>query len=232
MDFDVAVAALKQAICAQSGGADDVEILDDAVLYRFAACRLFDMVSAAKRYLKFIKVVKEYQLSFEETPEIAKVLSRGIVHTGGFDLQGHPVVIAVPRYVDWKMTSTKDMQKAWFYCAWQAICSSPLAQSEGIVLMLFARGMSISFFNRDFLGFVGNAIQECLPMKIRRILVVNQPWIFSSFIAPLISPFMPAKIRERVVLTGRNYELIWRYIAPATIPKGLRGEFYPEHVRA
>jgi hypothetical protein len=215
------VAELKKAILASNDASDPPFLLPDQDLYRFAACRGFDIESATKRYLKFIKLFREFDLSFEETQDVTKGLNTGVIFCGQFDNKGHPLIAALPRNLDWNKVSAKEMQKTWFFCVWKALCSSPLAQSEGIVLVVVARGVGISLFNREFHGFVAKAVQECMPMKILNFFIVNQPWFFSGVIWPLISQLFSAKIRQRVVMVGRNFELMKELVSLDSIPPAL-----------
>ena len=175
-----------------------------------------------------MKVFREYSLSFDETPEITKGINMGIFHYGQFDVSGRPLIIGAIRHLDWSKISPKEMQKAWFYCVWQALCSSPLAQSQGIVVVIIAKGISPSIFRREFHGFVANAVQECMPMKVCKLFVLNQPWFFSSVIWPLVSQLFSAKIRERIVMVGKNYELMREFVSIESIPPGLLGLTLPD----
>ena len=218
MDQIEAVAMLKSAVRTACNGKEAPPFLADEHPYKFAACRGFDMHSAAQRYIRFMQLYLEYDLSFDETPDVSKGIGLGVLNIGQFDTKGHPLIIGAIRNLDWKKISAKEMQKTWFYCIWKALSSSPVAQSQGIVLVLIASGISVSIFNREFHGFVAKAVQECMPMKVERLFVLNQPWFFSRLIWPLLSQLFSAKIRQRIVMVGKNYDIMQEYVPFEAIP--------------
>jgi hypothetical protein len=222
MDPTEAAAMLKSAVRTACDEKEVPPFLSDDDLYKFAACRRFDMTSAAQRYIRFMQLFHEYDLSFDETPEVSKGLGLSVFSINHFDTKGHPLVFGAVRNIDWRKISARDMQKTWFYCVWKALSSSPLAQSQGIVLVLMGNGISVSIFNLEFHGFIAKAVQECMPMKVARLFVLNQPWFFSRLIWPLISQLMSAKIRQRVVMVGKNYDLMQEYVPFEAIPHELR----------
>jgi hypothetical protein len=228
MEFAEAVDALKKAIQDDCKGSDVPALLPDEVLFMFAQCRGFDMQSAAQRYIRFMKIYEEYSLSFEETPEVTKGLSQEIFHSGRFDLSGRPVLIGTVRNLDWRRITPREMQKTWFFCVWKALCSTALAQSQGIVIVVIAKGISPSLFHREFHGFVAKAVQECMPMKVHRLFILNQPCFFSSIIWPLLSQLFSAKIRQRIVMVGKNYELLQDHVPIESIPPAWLGQDMPD----
>ena len=228
MEICEAVSLLKEAIHHACKGHELPPILTDEIMYKFAACRNFDMQSAAQRYLRFMKLFQEYSLSFDETPEITKGQEMKIIQSGKYDLSGRPLIIIVARHLDWQKISPSEMQKTWFFSVWHALCSSPLAQTQGLVLMLITNGIHPSMFKREFHGFVAKAVQECLPVKIFKIFVLNQPWFFSSVIWPLVSQLLSSKLRQRVVMVGRKYELMSEFVDVQSIPPAFLSPSLPD----
>ena len=68
----------------------------------------------------------------------------------------------------------------------------------------------------------GTEIYKIFPIRIGRFVVVRQPVIMSAMLA-LCKPFMPTKMRERMVLLGADVHRVLEYYAPEHVPPSLGG---------
>ena len=94
--------------------------------------------------------------------------------------------------------------------------------------MVIAKGINPSIFSREFHGFVAKAVQECMPMKVHKMFILNQLWFFSTITWPLISQLFSEKIRQSIVMAAKNYELSKDFVRIQSISPAWLGLDLPD----
>lgn len=62
-----------------------------------------------------------------------------------------------------------------------------------------------------------NIIQDKIPLRVKAIHVVNQPFYFNAIYA-VFRPFLKKKLRKRIFLHGKDFESLHKHIDPANLP--------------
>eukprot|EP00036_Acanthoecidae_sp_10tr_P001928 CAMPEP_0182944554 /NCGR_PEP_ID=MMETSP0105_2-20130417/54118_1 /TAXON_ID=81532 ORGANISM="Acanthoeca-like sp., Strain 10tr" /NCGR_SAMPLE_ID=MMETSP0105_2 /ASSEMBLY_ACC=CAM_ASM_000205 /LENGTH=257 /DNA_ID=CAMNT_0025084491 /DNA_START=155 /DNA_END=928 /DNA_ORIENTATION=+ len=210
--------------------ASSPEKLPDEFLARFLRGSKYNSEKAAKRYVMYAR--KRAEL-FPDQPaigpivpdaELTKTLQLGIVRPlGGVDVAGRRVLLAMPGRLDFTDgEQPARFARAIFYRIEQCIETSVETQRVGICLLQDATGMSRSKFRRNVVREVLHVIQDCLPIRVGRILIVNQPWIFSILFG-IIKLFLKEKMRRRVVVLGTDREALAQYLSHENTPEQLGG---------
>ncbi|KAJ9574890.1 hypothetical protein L9F63_007953, partial [Diploptera punctata] len=66
-------------------------------------------------------------------------------------------------------------------------------------------------------------IQDCMPLRMKGVHIVNQPYLFNMLFA-IFKPFFNEKIRKRIYFHGKDYESIYKYIDKKYLPLEIGGE--------
>lgn len=61
-------------------------------------------------------------------------------------------------------------------------------------------------------------LQECVPIRVKAVHVINQPYIFNMLFA-IFKPFMREKLRSRVHFHGTNMESLMKHVDPKVLRK-------------
>lgn len=60
--------------------------------------------------------------------------------------------------------------------------------------------------------------QDSVPLRIKNIHIVNQPYIFKIVFA-LFKPFLKEKLRNRIIFHGSDRKSLHQYINPKCLPE-------------
>lgn len=61
-------------------------------------------------------------------------------------------------------------------------------------------------------------MQDSLPLRVKNIHIVNQPYIFKIVFA-LFKPFLREKLRNRIIFHGTDRKSLHQYISPKCLPE-------------
>ncbi|KAG8322327.1 hypothetical protein J6590_024672 [Homalodisca vitripennis] len=78
---------------------------------------------------------------------------------------------------------------------------------------------------------LANIIQDKIPLRVKGIHIVNQPFYFNAIYA-VFKPFMKKKLRKRIFLHGKDMDSLHKYIDPANLPCDWGGQRLPFNNRA
>jgi hypothetical protein len=193
------------------------------LLQKFIETRNGDVNSAVERYEKHIQLVKDFDLSMRLSVDLLDAMKMGIIFQGGLDKESRPSLLLAPGSVDWNKVTIIQMRKLWYFQIMRVIMKTPTAQTKGLNLVINGSGVSMATVKREFLSFVGKAVNECMPTKIHRIYFANEPWIFSTILWPIVSFFLKEKLRQRVRVIGKRYEELLEQFKPEDLPTGIGG---------
>lgn len=73
---------------------------------------------------------------------------------------------------------------------------------------------------------LANIIQDKIPLRVKAIHVINQPFYFNAIYA-VFKPFLKKKLRKRIFLHGSDYESLHKHIDPEYLPSDWGGKRKP-----
>lgn len=111
----------------------------------------------------------------------------------------------------------------------EAAMTEPFTQICGVVVIFDMKGLSFSHimqFTPSYAKMVIDWIQDCVPMRVKAVHIVNQPYIFNMLFA-IFKPFLREKLRSRIHFHGSNMSSLQQHINPAALRKR-HGGLLPE----
>ncbi len=180
----------------------------DSLMIKFIAARSGQVASAAERFLHYRKLVIEHRLTFVVDDDVRAAAALGFMHTfpPSPATKNHPLVVVLPRQMNWKKVSVLQAKKLWFVMAIKASSMSVDAQRKGIAVTNSMEGTGFGNFCMEFQVFLLSAVHQCMPMRIAVAFIANQPFLFGSVIFPLMQKMLPKKIQSRIIVIGKKYE--------------------------
>lgn len=101
----------------------------------------------------------------------------------------------------------------------------PETQVHGAVVIFDMDGLSLQQvwqFTPAFAKKIIDLIQECLPLRLKGLHIINQPKIFNMVFA-LFKPFLKEKLRGRIYFHGSDMESFHKHISPECLPVAYKG---------
>ncbi|XP_049775676.1 alpha-tocopherol transfer protein-like [Schistocerca cancellata] len=103
--------------------------------------------------------------------------------------------------------------------------SEPRTQIAGVTVILDLEGLSMTQamqFSPSFAKMLLHWVQDCIPIRLKAIHVVNQPYIFNMVFA-IFKPFIKEKLRHRLHFHGRDRGSLLEHIEVKALPTELGG---------
>lgn len=95
----------------------------------------------------------------------------------------------------------------------------PQTQICGIISLFDMKGLSfkhIMQFTPSYAKMILDWIQECVPIRVKAVHIINQPYIFNMLFA-IFKPFMREKLRSRIHFHGTNMSSLMEHIYPKAL---------------
>ncbi|XP_038222347.1 alpha-tocopherol transfer protein-like isoform X1 [Zerene cesonia] len=102
----------------------------------------------------------------------------------------------------------------------EAAMLEPETQICGAVVIFDMDGLCLQQawqFTPQFAKRIVDWLQECIPLRIKGLYIINQPYIF-NMVFQLFKPLLKEKLRSRIVFMGNDRELLYKYISPKCLP--------------
>lgn len=102
----------------------------------------------------------------------------------------------------------------------EAAVLEPSTQIAGAVVIFDMDGLSLQQtwqFNPPFAKRIVDWLQDAVPLRIKNIHIVNQPYIFNVVFA-LFKPFLREKLKTRIIFHGTDRKSLHQYISPKCLP--------------
>lgn len=96
----------------------------------------------------------------------------------------------------------------------EAAILEPRTQVAGAQVIFDMEGLSLSHvaqFTPSFAKRIVDWLQDSVPLRVKGIHVVNQPYIFKMVFA-LFKPFLREKLRNRIIFHGKDRESLHKHI--------------------
>ncbi|KAH7968918.1 hypothetical protein HPB52_012624 [Rhipicephalus sanguineus] len=200
---------------------------DPLFLLRFLRARKFDVAAA------FQLLCNYYRMRFEN-PDLYQNLYPSSVKEV-FDLQclgflkdtdqeGRKVFFL--RMGKWSpdVCSLEAMYKP-CTLAWEHALEEPATQVNGIVALVDLEGGSlrhVGSMSPEHAFKIVYCVQECYPIRLKAIHVVNQP-LFFTILLKFLKPFVKNKFFQRLHLHGRNYTSLHEHLPREMLPREYGG---------
>lgn len=176
------------------------------------------------------------ELPKADDPRVATALGLGVaqIPVGSQDRLGRQVIIVRQNKVDYSVVTPEQVIQASWYLLHAALSDAAgddissngerndSDRYQGIFVINNLEGIERKHVNRTTVPLLIGSIQDVLPVRVGGVRIVNQPWLF-SWIWTLVSPFLNAKLRSRVMFLGSQHEALLEWLEPTSIPSELGG---------
>lgn len=102
----------------------------------------------------------------------------------------------------------------------EAAMLEPETQICGAVVVFDMEGLTMQQvwqFTPPFAKRIVDWLQESIPLRIKGLYIINQPYIF-NMVFQLFKPFLQEKLRSRIIFMGNDREQLHKYISPKCLP--------------
>ncbi|KAI9002495.1 hypothetical protein DFJ74DRAFT_714024 [Hyaloraphidium curvatum] len=233
--------ALASAPDAPSDAAARLAVVGDlpnSALDLFLLARDGDVPSAAARAWRYAGLVSEFGLPpwidspRWTSPEVVAALQRAgeVIDSSvaaGWDRtpgDSRPVAVVRPGRVKLGTAEVADLRLHMLHGFLSVLTRDPAAQTAGAVVVVLARGFSpFSFLAHpiklaEVTSFEGRVV-GALPLKISRILAVDEPFVFSSIVLPILRGVFKPKIISRIRTCGASVKPVAEELGEAAAAK-------------
>lgn len=204
---------------------------DADFLLRFLRFTNFGVESALAIIRKYYKIKSSCPKVLKDLvpSDEAKSLGRNlVVALPHKDAVGRPILLI--KLGAWDPSSLPQFRFQRAVNVWlEHLTRDPATQTAGISTILDFSGWTASKILACQIGLVRQAcrlVQECLPLKITKVHVVNQPKTFDVFFA-LLKPFFNKEELSRFQLHGDNFEKMHLDVPRNILPEEYGGTGSP-----
>ncbi|CAG9784217.1 unnamed protein product [Diatraea saccharalis] len=208
-----------------------VPVDNDDFLMKFLRPCKFYAESAFKRikaYYKFRKVHSQH--CYDLCPDsVRSTFENSIVSVlSPRDQHGRRILLVESERWNPRVVTLTEMFRG-VQVALEAALEEPRTQISGVVTILDMRGLSfaqIMQFTPSFAKMMVDWIQDCVPIRLKAVHVINQPYLFNMLFA-IFKPFLREKLRSRIHFHGSNKTALLAHIDESALRKR-HGGILPE----
>ncbi|XP_031771197.1 alpha-tocopherol transfer protein-like isoform X4 [Apis florea] len=102
----------------------------------------------------------------------------------------------------------------------EAAMLEPATQIAGAIVVFDMDGLTLQQawqFTPAFAKRIVDWLQDAVPLRIKNIHIVNQPYVFNMVFA-LFKPFLRDKLKNRLIFHGTDRKSLHQYISPKCLP--------------
>ncbi|CAK9828495.1 Alpha-tocopherol transfer protein-like [Anthophora retusa] len=114
----------------------------------------------------------------------------------------------------------------------EAAMLEPATQIAGAVVIFDMDGLSLQQtcqFTPPFAKRIVDWLQDSVPLRVKNMHVVNQPYVFNMVFA-LFKPFLREKLKSRIIFHGTDRKSLHQYISPKCLPACYGGTLELERI--
>ncbi|XP_025831179.1 alpha-tocopherol transfer protein-like isoform X3 [Agrilus planipennis] len=103
----------------------------------------------------------------------------------------------------------------------EAAMLEPATQVAGAVVIFDMDGLTLQQtwqFTPPFAKRIVDWLQDSVPLRIKNIHIVNQPYVFNMVFA-LFKPFLREKLKSRIIFHGTDRKSLHKHMAPKCLPE-------------
>lgn len=103
----------------------------------------------------------------------------------------------------------------------EAAMLEPATQIAGAVVIFDMDGLTLQQtwqFNPPFAKRILDWLQEAVPLRVKNIHIINQPYVFNMVFA-LFKPFLKEKLKNRIIFHGTDRKSLHQYMSPKCLPE-------------
>ncbi|XP_014253367.1 alpha-tocopherol transfer protein-like isoform X2 [Cimex lectularius] len=107
----------------------------------------------------------------------------------------------------------------------EAAVYEPETQICGAVVIFDMAGLSLQQtmqFTPPFAKRIVDWLQDCIPIRVKGIHIINQPYIFNMVFA-LFKPFLREKLKSRIYFHGTDRKSFHKHVDPSCLPEEYGG---------
>ncbi|KAM3964690.1 clavesin-1 [Aphomia sociella] len=108
----------------------------------------------------------------------------------------------------------------------EAAMEEPMSQVNGVITILDMKGLTLAQIMQmtpSFAKMVIDWIQDCIPIRLKAVHIINQPYLFNMLFA-MFKPFMREKLRSRIHFHGTNRQSLLSHIHAKALRKRHGGD--------
>lgn len=113
-----------------------------------------------------------------------------------------------------------------FYLIHEAAILEPETQVRGVVVLMDFEGLGmkqVMAFNPSFSMRLLGFIQDAMPLRLKEVHIVKQPFIF-NMVWSIFKPFVKEKLKGRMFFHGSKMASLHKHMEPSHLPKNYGGE--------
>lgn len=102
----------------------------------------------------------------------------------------------------------------------EAAFLEPSTQVAGGIVIFDMDGLTLQQtwqFTPPFAKRIVDLLQESVPLRLKNLHIVNQPYVFNMVFA-LFKPFLGEKLKSRIIFHGSDRKSLHKYISPKCLP--------------
>lgn len=181
------------------------------------------------------------ELPKADDPRVATALGLGVaqIPVGFRDRFGRQVIVVRQNRVDYSVVTPEQVIQAFWYLLHTALSDAAgdytsskgnldADQRQGIFVINNLEGIERKHVNRTTISLLTSSIQDVLPIRVGGVRIVNQPWFF-SWVWSLVSQFLNAKLKSRVMFLGNQHKALLEWLEPTSVPRELGGLLEWDH---
>jgi len=200
---------------------------DDSFLIKFLRpCKFYpeSTFKLMKRYYKF--KLKHPELSWDLMPvKVKHVFEEELIsfHPVRCDKGTRLMIITIAKW-NTKTVSLYDMFRT-IIMALEIAMIEPKTQVAGVHVLLNMQGLTLNQifqFSPSFAKTTLDFIQQCIPVRLKGIHIVNQPYIFGMLYA-IFKPFIGEKLRKRLFFYGKERKSLHARVSKESLPPSYDG---------
>lgn len=121
---------------------------------------------------------------------------------------------------------TADQIFRMFYLIHEAAILEPETQIKGVVVIMDFEGLGmkqVRAFSPSFSFRLLSFIQEAMPLRLKEVHMVKQPFIF-NMVWQIFKPFIKEKLGKRIHFHGSKMAELHKFMDPSCLPKNYGGQ--------